>query len=106
MITGLSQHGVDERAPPTQDVKRACDALKAADHGILGKARRPPRLPHRKPPPNSPHRSRLPRQPIHPTQAESHQDQPYFLFSPPIAVAESAGVSAGDLGKASPELLI
>jgi len=27
MITGLSQHGVDERAPPTQEVKRACDAL-------------------------------------------------------------------------------
>jgi arylsulfatase A-like enzyme len=42
MITGLypSQHGVDERAPPTQDAKRARVALKAADHGILGKLRR------------------------------------------------------------------
>jgi len=86
MITGLSQHGVDEHAPPTQDVKRAYVALKAADHGTLEKARRLPHLPHRKPPPNSPHRLRLLRQPIHPTQAESHQDQSYFLFSPPIAV--------------------
>jgi arylsulfatase A-like enzyme len=42
MITGLypSQHGVDERAPPTQDAKRAHVALKATDHGILGKLRR------------------------------------------------------------------
>ena len=41
MITGLypSQHGVDERAPPTQDAKRARVALKATDHGILGKLR-------------------------------------------------------------------
>jgi arylsulfatase A-like enzyme len=42
MITGLypSQHGVDERAPPAQDAKRARVALKATDHGILGKLRR------------------------------------------------------------------
>ena len=40
MITGLSQHGVDERAPPTQGAKRARVALKATDHGILGKLRR------------------------------------------------------------------
>jgi arylsulfatase A-like enzyme len=42
MITGLypSQHGIDERAPPTQDAKRARVALKATDHGILGKLKR------------------------------------------------------------------
>ena len=91
---------------PTQDVKRACVALKAEDHGTLEKARRLPHQPHRKPLPNSPHRPRLPRQPILPTQTGSHQDQPYFLFSPPIVVAKSAGISAGDLGKALPELLI
>jgi len=49
MITGLSQHGVDEHAPPTQDVKRAYVALKAEDHGTLEKARRLPHQSHRKP---------------------------------------------------------
>jgi len=76
MITSLSQHGVDESAPPTHDVKRACVAPKAADHGTLEKARRLPHQSYRKPLPNSPHRPRLQRRPILPTQTGSHHKDP------------------------------
>jgi hypothetical protein len=73
MITGLSQHGVDERAPPTQDAKRARVALKATDHGTLEKARRLPHLhTHRKPLPNPPLRLHPTRRTALPTQAGSH----------------------------------
>jgi hypothetical protein len=101
MITGLSQHGVDERAPPTQDAKRACVALKAADHGTLER-----REGHHIYPTANPYQTPHIGLVFTTTYTSYAGGKPpqrltiISLFSPPIVAAASAGVLAGDLSKA------
>jgi len=107
MITGLSHHGVDESAPPSQDAKRSLRRPKS----------RRPRNPRKGEkattsiPPQTP--TKLPTSaPSSTTTYTSYADgKPpqrsiIFLFSAPIVATKSADVLAGDLSNTSPEPLI